>query len=269
MAKRKLKRSWEVHRAENKNSRIIFGLRKQICDLCLGQKTVAGNGWQRHRRSWLVCRSEQGIAVHYFLPLRTVNLKKTKHHCASNFCVKLCQTNHWSWRVKMLPKSSWVSSWKTSYKGYETWRHAYNYWLRRPPKCGFAVLIAPQSKDLWPPPCPPGQDWLPTSSVRAARLLASNRSPLPWKAVPVPGCGLPWAHSARIHGCSSLFHVCHPLSPLMEFQHSHSLFPHSLPLSLPEHLWEKSLLGFSLSLFARPHDLTSLVLITWSRFATV
>lgn len=74
---------WDVHsRAEKNPSRIIFGLRKdkQICDLHLGQKTVAGNGWQRHRRSWLVCRSEQGIAVHYFLSLRTVDLKKSRHH---------------------------------------------------------------------------------------------------------------------------------------------------------------------------------------------
>lgn len=38
---------WDIHsRAEKKNSRIIFGLRKekQICDLQHGQKTVAGNG---------------------------------------------------------------------------------------------------------------------------------------------------------------------------------------------------------------------------------
>lgn len=74
---------WDIpSRAEKKKSRIIFGLRndKQICDLQLGQRTVAGNGRQRHRGSWLVCRSEQTIAVHYFLPLRTVDLKKTRHH---------------------------------------------------------------------------------------------------------------------------------------------------------------------------------------------
>lgn len=40
-------KQYETHsRAEKKNARIIFGLRKdkQICDLQLGQKTVAGDG---------------------------------------------------------------------------------------------------------------------------------------------------------------------------------------------------------------------------------
>lgn len=80
------------------------------------------------------------------------------------------------------------------------------------PKMWICFVDSSPVKGPLTPPCPPGQDWLPTNRTRGDRLLDSNRSPLPWKAAPVPSCCLPWAHSALVRGCSSLSHVCHSLT---------------------------------------------------------